>query len=307
MGGFLADKLRVCCCRPLSGPLMFAHLALEHLSRQVLPRVPEPELVMDDRTQNEAFDLVGREDGLLAFVNLYHALQIIPLVRQGDSVLDMGCGPANQLVQMARLNPRVHFTGLDASLQMLDFAHNTVCSNKIENIKLEVGDMTTLKRFEDASFDCVVSTMSLHHLRDLTELSHTMRAVQRVLKPGGSLYFVDFGRLKRTSTQRFFSEDRRDCQPDKFTRDYFNSLRAAFSVEELTRELRIHDNVTRYATALAPFMVIFKSSSRREPDMETRRLAQDQYRRMTAGQQKDFRLYARWLCAGGLALPFEVA
>ena len=90
-----------------SGPAMLAHLFVECLSRRVLPRVQEPDLSgVDSLAQSEAFELAGREDGFLASIYLYQALQIAPLVRPGDRVLDLGCGPANQLVQVARLNPQ---------------------------------------------------------------------------------------------------------------------------------------------------------------------------------------------------------
>lgn len=291
----------------MSGVTMLAHLLLERLSPQVLPRVPEAWLVMEDLAQNEAFALAGREDGILAFIYLYQALQIAPLVRHGDRVLDLGCGPANQLVQIARLNPQAHFTGLDASSEMLERAHATIRRCGVANVEPVAGDMTALAQFADASFDCVISTMSLHHLPDEAALGDTMRAARRVLKPGGGLYLIDFGRLKRAATQRFFAADRRDVQPENFTRDYFNSLQAAFSVDELSRAMQVFGSgVTRYATALAPFMVIFRSAARREPDAPTRQAARDMYRQMSAAQQKDFRLYARWLRAGGLGLPFTL-
>ena len=290
----------------MSGPAMLAHLLLEHLSpRKPLPREPEDGLIMDDLAQNEAFELAGREDGILAFIYLYQALQIAPLVCPGDRVLDLGCGPANQLVQIARLSPQARFIGLDASPEMLARAQKTIQRCNVANVKTEAGDMTTLEGFADASFDCVISTMSLHHLHDTVALDNTMRAVRRVLKPGGGLYLIDFGRLKHTSTQRFFAEDRSDIQPEKFTQDYFNSLRAAFSVKELSRAAQaLGGNVRRYATALAPFMVIFKSATRRDPDAQTRQLACELYRQLSEQQQEDFRLYARWLRASGLGLPF---
>jgi ubiquinone/menaquinone biosynthesis C-methylase UbiE len=227
-------------------------------------------------------------------------------VNPGDRVLDLGCGPANQLAQIAKLNPQARFTGVDASAGMLDRARRTIARCGAANVELAPGDMTRLADIADASFDCVISTMSLHHLPDETALSDAVHAIRRVLKPGGGLYLIDFGRFKRVATQRFFAEDRSDIQPENFTRDYFNSLRAAFSVKELSRAMRIlGDGVTRYTTALAPFMVIFKSAARRAPDEPTRQVARALYRRLGASQQIDFRLYARWLRTGGLELPFS--
>jgi ubiquinone/menaquinone biosynthesis C-methylase UbiE len=287
---------------------MLAHLLLERQSRRPeLPRIPEPALVMDDLAQNAAFALAGREDGSLAFLYLYHALQITPLLCPGDQVLDLGCGPANQLAQIARLNPEARFTGLDASRQMLERAEETVARCQLANIALQAGDMTTLNGFADAAFDGVISTMSLHHLPDFAALAAAMRAAQRVLKPGGSLYLVDFGRFKRAATQRFFAADRSDNQPEALRRDYFNSMQAAFSVAELRQATAVFGGgIACYTTALAPFMVVIKSSERRSPDDAVRQTGRAMYAQMSAALQKDFRLYTRWFQSGGLTLPFRL-
>lgn len=287
----------------MSIPVMF-HLMLERISRQTLQRAPEPELVMLDPAQNAAFMEAGDEDGFLAFCYLYHALQITPTVLPGDRVLDLACGPANQLAQVARLNPRAHFVGLDASANMLERARATLARNGTSNVELVAGDMTRLAGIEDASIDCVISTLSLHHLPDLAALSGTMREVRRVLKQGGGLYLVDFGRLKRASTQRFFAEDQRECRSAQFAQDYLNSLRAAFSVDELSGAVEVlGPDVVRHATLLAPFMVVFKTAARRKLDAETQHLADEMYRQLSVMQQDNFQALALWFRSGGFDLP----
>ncbi|MDR0480855.1 MAG: class I SAM-dependent methyltransferase, partial [Gallionellaceae bacterium] len=272
----------------MSVPAMIAHLVLERLSRrEPLPRIPETDQIMDDLAQNAAFTAAGREDGALAFIYLYHAFQITAQIRPGERVLDMGCGPANQLVQIARLNPQAHFVGLDASAHMLDCARATIARCGVSNIELRQGDMTTLDGAADASFDGVISTISLHHLPDLAALDAAMRAARRVLKPGGGLCLVDFGRLKRPATQRFFAEDRHDDQPEAMTRDYFNSVRAAFSADELWRAAQVFGaGIERHATALAPFIVVIKNAARREIGEATRCIGSAMYAGMTAQQQR---------------------
>jgi ubiquinone/menaquinone biosynthesis C-methylase UbiE len=283
---------------------MLAHLILERLSPRELPRVPEPTLIMDDPEQVHAFTQTVQEDGLLAPICFFHALQASPLVRAGDSVLDLACGPAHQLVQIARLNPEARFVGLDASSTMLERARVTLDQSRIDNVALMSGDMTHLSGIADASIDCVLCTMSLHHLVDLAALARMALQVRRVLKPGGGLYLADFGRLKRASTQHYFAQDRADCQSAQFTKDYFQSMQAAFSVKELaSATATIGPGLQRYQTALAPFMVIIKSAERRQFDAGTRSLARDAYARMSAGQQRDFQNFARWFRASGYGLP----
>jgi SAM-dependent methyltransferase len=291
----------------MSGAAMLGHLVLERLSLRTQPRVPEAWPIMQDPAQNTAYMEAGRGDGILSYFHLYHALQIAPVVCAGDRVLDLGCGPGNQLARVARLNPGARFIGIDASSEMLQRARGTLAGEGVGNVELVDGDMTRLSAFDDGSMDCVTCTMSLHHLPDASALADTMRAVRRVLKPGGGLYLVDFGRLKRVRTQRFLAEDRRADQTEAFTRDFFHSLRAAFSVAELSGAAAVlGPGVARYATPLAPFMVVFRSAARRELDPAASRLMREAYAHLSGPQRRDFRVLARWFRVAGLGLPCEL-
>lgn len=288
----------------MSGPVMLFHLLLERLSRRELAREPESQLVMDDPVQVAAFVASGGEEGVLAFTHLYHAVHMTPLIRPGERVLDLACGPANQLAQVALLNPAAHFVGLDASANMLQRARDTLVRCGAHNVELVRGDMTRLQGIDDATMDCVICTMSLHHLPDQAALRATLCETRRVLKSGGGIYFVDFGRFKRTSTQRFFALDRRDCQSEQFTRDYLQSLKAAFTLQELSEAAEmLGTGVLRHVTPLAPFMVVFKSAARRPMDVATERLVRQHHDRLTPSQQQDFRVFARWFRGAGYALP----
>lgn len=285
---------------------MLGHMLLERWSRQSLPRVPEPEMVMEDPAQIEAFLACGREDGLLAPIYLYHALQCAPVIGPGDTVLDLACGPANQLVQMARLQPQAHFIGMDISSGMLTQAQATLQRCGVENVELRAGDMTRLDDVADAGVDAVVGTLCLHHLADTCALHQTLRAVRRVLKPGGGLYLADFGRLKRERTQHFFAHDRAELQSPQFTADFLHSLRAAFSVEELGQALgAFGDEVRLHRTALAPFMVIVRNTRARCRALDCQPRARALFASLTADQRRYFRALAGWFRAGGLALPFN--
>jgi ubiquinone/menaquinone biosynthesis C-methylase UbiE len=209
---------------------------------------------------------------------------------------------------LARLNPDARFVGVDASATMLERARATLARQGMRNVELLCDDMTRLDAIADASKDCVVCTMSLHHAPDQATLVRTLRQVRRVLKPDGGFYLADFGRLRRVATQRFLANDRRQRQTAQFTQDFFNSLQAAFSVGELSDAVAVlGSGVKRYRTALAPFMVIFRSAARREPDEATRHLARNWYGAMTPEQRREFRNFCRWFRAGGLGLPFDPA
>jgi ubiquinone/menaquinone biosynthesis C-methylase UbiE len=281
--------------------VVMMHLLRERFYWGSQPREPEPDLVMESEAQTRAFALAGEQDGVLAFLYLYNALQISSVLQPGDRVLDLACGPANQLIQMARLNPDMQFVGIDASPTMLQHAQSGLQRTGTSNVDLQLGDIIRLSGLTDASFDCVTCTMSLHHLPDLTALHATMHEIRRVLKPEGRFYLVDFGRFKLKSTQRFFADDLHESV--QFTDDYFNSLRAAFSVQELSAAAaKLESGTQPYATALAPFMVVLRSAFQRPLDAATLQRAKAGLAHLSALQQHNFHNLANWFRMGGYPL-----
>lgn len=185
---------------------------------------------MENSVQVVAFHEAGRVNGIMAPVYLLHAAQICGVLKPGNNVLDLGCGPANQLGLVAQLNSDVHFTGVDLSGEMLTMADRNLQARGIANVALQHGDITDLSLFDSASADAVTSTMALHHLPNDAALFRCFEEVRRVLKPGGGLYLVDFGHLKTEAVIRYLATQYEERQPELFTVDYLNSLRAAFEL-----------------------------------------------------------------------------
>lgn len=236
-------------------------LCRELVTRERSERVNEPDLVMDDPDKVAAYTRAGREDGVMAPVYLFHCAQICEVIQSGDTVIDLGCGPATQLAMVARLNPDTHFIGIDLSPDMLDRARSHVTELALENVEFRTGDITRLVTLEDQTVDAVISTVALHHLPDVDALEQTFAEIHRVLKPGGGLYLVDFGHLKSEKSIHSFAYQYADRQPELFTLDYLYSLQAAFSMDnfrELTRK-HLDSAASVYSTFLIPYMVAVKS------------------------------------------------
>lgn len=288
----------------MSGPRMMINLFLDRISVTSVARTPEPNQVMNDPDQADAFEAAGSDAGILGFLYLYHAIQATTVIRPGDTVLDLACGPANQLLQTAILNPDADFVGVDASPRMIDKANALLMRHGLRNVKVALGNMTGLTEFADGSVDCITCTMSLHHLADQSELVSTFSEIGRILRPNGGLYVADFGRLNRLATMRYFSEDWKGEQSPAFTLDFLRSLQAAFHVSELASAAAIGGCTVEYfATALAPFLVVFKTSGRREWSDQTERRVRAQYEALVPAQRQKFQALSRWLHAGRCALP----
>lgn len=280
-------------------------LLLDAISRKDAFRTPEPDLVMEDTAQVASFHEAGRENGVMAPVYLFHAAQVCEIVKPGDTVVDLGCGPANQLGLVARLNPDVNFIGLDLSEEMLAMAERNLRQWGITNVTLQHGDITDLNMLGPASVDAVMSTVVLHHLPDEAALFRCFAEVQRVLKPGGGLYLVDFGHLKTESAIRYFAYQYEDRQPEIFTVDYLNSLRAAFEMatwrEGWSRYLKNSGGL--YSTFLVPYMVVAKSPTRRSLSADMLKRLREGYQNMPAYHHTDFKDLVSFFRLGGLRSP----
>ena len=241
-------------------------LMKESITSDQIPRTNEPKLIMDDPQQVREYTLAGLEGGVMAPVYLFHCAQVCQVIRPGDRILDLACGPANQLAQIARLNPDCQFVGLDLSPEMLDRARELTLTQQLSNITFVDGSITDLSQFKDSSFDAVMSTMALHHLPNEECLNQTFDEAARVLKPDGGMYLADFGRLKRKDSIDYFAYQYKDRQPPLFTLDYLNSLHAAFSLKNFQKACSqsFGNRASVLSTWCVPYMVVVKTPSRRE-------------------------------------------
>lgn len=96
-------------------------------------------------------------------------------------VLDAGC--ASGELTAALLERDAHVTALDASAELLRLVRERF-DERVATLLADLDD--GLPALADASFGAVVSSLTIHYVRDLQQLFAEFR---RVLKPGGELLF----------------------------------------------------------------------------------------------------------------------
>ncbi|GFF24157.1 uncharacterized methyltransferase C1B3.06c [Aspergillus udagawae] len=109
------------------------------------------------------------------------AAYLLPHLRPDMHILDVGCGPGTITVDLARLIPQGHITGLELAPTVLDQARALAASHSLTNITFQSGDANALP-FPDGSFDVVLCHQVLQHVRDPV---HILREMRRVAKHGG--------------------------------------------------------------------------------------------------------------------------
>jgi ubiquinone/menaquinone biosynthesis C-methylase UbiE len=120
----------------------------------------------------------------------------------GADVLDVGCGFGRTIVALGRELPQARLTGADLSAPVLRLAHLRALEQGV-TARFVQADATSLTPFADASFDVVTATMLLHELPP-PQVRELLRAVRRVLRPGGRLVVLDFYQVPGGALGMFF-------------------------------------------------------------------------------------------------------
>lgn len=114
-------------------------------------------------------------------------------VKRGETVLEVGCGTARNLIILAGKHKDAKFYGLDASSEMLKTSQNKVSAHKIDNIKLEVALADTFGFGEtfglEQPFDKIFFSYSISMIPPWKE---SIANALANLRSGGSFYIVDF-------------------------------------------------------------------------------------------------------------------
>ena len=112
-------------------------------------------------------------------------------LRPGMQVLDLGCGTGTLTILLKQSQLAAGVNGLDGDPDVLDIAQDKA-SNAGASIHWSCGLAFALP-YTDGVFDRVVASLVLHHMTS-SQKRRTFGELQRVLRPGGELHIVDFGR-----------------------------------------------------------------------------------------------------------------
>ena len=107
---------------------------------------------------------------------------------QISAVLEIGSGPGEVAIDIARRLPGGEVVGIDLAQAMVDHATDRARTNDLgSRLRFEVADAVAMP-ITEASIDVVVSTLSLHHWADPAAV---FAEIGRVLRPGGVALIYD--------------------------------------------------------------------------------------------------------------------
>jgi SAM-dependent methyltransferase len=109
------------------------------------------------------------------------AAHLLPHLKSGDTLLDIGCGPGTITGDLAALVTPGRVTALEVTEPALDLARAEIARRGVESVDFAVGDVHALD-FTDDSFDVVHAHQVLQHVGDPVA---ALREMRRVTRPGG--------------------------------------------------------------------------------------------------------------------------
>lgn len=106
------------------------------------------------------------------------AAYLLGALRPGLDLLDVGCGPGNITIDLARRVSPGRVVGIDAAETIVDAARTAASEQGVTGVEFEVADVYDLP-FADGSFDVVHAHQVLQHLSDPVGALRQMRRVCR--------------------------------------------------------------------------------------------------------------------------------
>lgn len=195
-----------------------------------MERIPEAEL-MEEPAQALAYARADFAEVNQGFVDRFRTA--FPRLTVGR-IVDLGCGPADIPIRLARAVPGLRVIAVDGSTAMLVQARKAVAEAGVaEQVRLLHARVPGLP-FPPEAFDAIISNSLLHHVR---EPQLFWQEVLGLGRPGAALLVMDLFRPDSPDRAREIVEAGAGDEEPILKQDFYNSLLAAFTLDEVRTQL----------------------------------------------------------------------
>ncbi len=196
-----------------------------------MDRVPEPEL-MNDAEQARAYAEADFAEPHERFVDLFTE-------RHSDytptQVLDLGCGPGDVTMRFARRFGSTRVVGVDGSPAMLAAGQPVLKREPALAARIDlVQGYLPGAALPSGPYDAVISNSLLHHLDDPLVIWNAIKAHGAA---GARVFVMDLMRPDSRATAEAMVEQHAAGEPEVLRHDFFHSLLAAYTIDEVQQQL----------------------------------------------------------------------
>ncbi|CCE23311.1 class I SAM-dependent methyltransferase [Methylotuvimicrobium alcaliphilum] len=203
----------------------------QHYNHRLLQRILEPEL-MEDPKQVQAYAQADFSEPNDHFMQHLNAL--VGVSGFDGYALDLGCGPGDISCRFAKIYPSALVDALDGSKAMLDYAESIMPSELSARVRFIHGKLPTVS-LSRSRYDLIFSNSLLHHLPEPQALWHF---IKRYAGNGTRIAIMDLFRPQSDRQAIEIVEKYAAKEPEILQHDFYHSLLAAFTPEEIEEQLR---------------------------------------------------------------------
>ena len=195
-------------------------------------RIPEPEL-MEEIDQVEAYANANFKDAHDFIIK--NLLNHVPQKFYPKTILDLGAGPGDMTARLVSTFKDAFFTVLDGSERMIIHNKNHLLRTE-PKAKIDWEILPIQNFIPEKFYEFIFSNSLLHHLQDPFEL---WSVIQRSSDENTFIFISDLLRPKTFEEANHLVELYAKDENEILKRDFYNSLLASFTVEEVETMLRV--------------------------------------------------------------------
>lgn len=195
-----------------------------------MKRILEPELMLDEH-QVIAYAQADFEIPHQDFINRLSTWVNEPCF--SGTALDLGCGPGDISFRFAKAFPLSKLHAVDGSQPMLNIAQAALIPDLATRLHFIQGLLPTVI-LPQSDYEIIFSNSVLHHLPDPQALWQT---IKNYAIPGTRIIIMDLLRPDNLTLAQKMVQDYTANEPEILQRDFYHSLLAAFSIEEISTQL----------------------------------------------------------------------
>lgn len=197
-----------------------------------MKRIPEPEL-MTDEEQAAAYANADFEEPHNHFIALLKE-SVGDVFPESGLAVDLGCGAADISIRFARAFPNYRVEGIDASAAMLAEGRKALSGINLEQrISLNQAYLQE-SSLAHKDYSIIICNAMLHHLHDPFVLWNLIKTA----KNNPPVFIMDLMRPESDGQVYKLVEEYAGNEPLILKKDFRNSLRAAFTPDEVISQLK---------------------------------------------------------------------